>query len=35
MARLIPTEVPEQHPGDIEGWLDENEPFFDNIDSII
>jgi prevent-host-death family protein len=35
MARLIPTEESFAHLADAEGWLDENDPFFDAIESII
>lgn len=35
MARLIPAEEPEKHLAEVEGWLDENDPFFYNIDFII
>jgi prevent-host-death family protein len=35
MARLIPTEDALAHLGDAEGWLDENDPFFDAMGVII
>ena len=35
MARLVPTEESETRFGNIEGWLDEDDPFFDAIGSII
>ena len=35
MARLVPTEQSEKHLGDVQGWLDENDPFFATIDSIV
>lgn len=35
MARLVPVEQPETHLGDVKGWLDENDPFFATIDSIV
>ena len=35
MARLVPADHPERHLGDVKGWLDENDPFFDTIDRII
>ena len=35
MARLVPAEQPEMHLGDVKGWLDENDPFFATIDSIV
>jgi prevent-host-death family protein len=31
MARLIPADHSERHPGDVEGWLDEDDPFFTDI----
>jgi prevent-host-death family protein len=36
MAKLVPVEettIP--HPADIEGWLDDDDPFFDAIDAIV
>ena len=35
MARLVPADQPERHLGDVKGWLDEKDPFFDTIDRII
>ena len=35
MARLIPADHSERSLGDVKGWLDENDPFFDDINSII
>ncbi len=35
MARLIPTEESFSHLADAEGWLDDNDPFFDAIGSLI
>lgn len=35
MARLVPTEEPARHLGDVEGWLDDNDPFFDSIRTIV
>jgi prevent-host-death family protein len=35
MARLIPAEQSTRHLGDVEGWLDEDDPFFDEINQII
>ena len=35
VARLVPTEEPEMHLGDVEGWLDEDDSFFNSIDSIM
>lgn len=35
MARLVPAEEPEEHLGDVKGWLDENDSFFGIIDSIV
>lgn len=35
MARIIPVDETRQHLGDVKGWLDENDPFFRTIDSII
>jgi prevent-host-death family protein len=36
MAKLVPVE-PEgaQHLGDVQGWLDEEDPFFAEIDAIV
>jgi prevent-host-death family protein len=35
MARLVPADRSEKHLGDVKGWLDEKDPFFDAIDRII
>ena len=35
MARLIPLEENEQHLGAAHGWLDDDDPFFDNMDRIV
>ena len=35
MARLIPAEGNEQHLSDAHGWLDDDDPFFDNIELIV
>ena len=35
MARLIPADHSERSLGDVKGWLDENDPFFDDINGII
>ena len=37
MARLAPPEEHQTHPhpADIEGWLEENDPFFEEIDRIL
>ena len=35
MARLIPADHSTKHLGDVKGWLDENDPFFDEINLII
>ena len=35
MARLIPADYTERHLGEVKGWLDENDPFFDDINHII
>jgi len=35
MARLIPAEQPTRHLGDVKGWLDEDDPFFDEINQIV
>jgi len=35
MARLVPAGHSQEHLGDVKGWLDENDPFFDTIDRII
>ena len=35
MARLVPADHSERHLGDVKGWLDEKDPFFDTIDRSI
>lgn len=36
MARLVPVEEPPaQHPADVEGWLEDDDPFFETIDRIV
>jgi prevent-host-death family protein len=35
MARIVPAEETDNHLGGIKGWLDEDDPFFNIIDSII
>ena len=35
MARLIPVDHSTRHLGDVKGWLDEDNPFFDEINHII
>ena len=35
MARLIPADLSMKHLGDVKGWLDEDDPFFHEIDHII
>lgn len=36
MARLIPpAETPEQGLGAVRGWLDDDDPFFEAVDSIV
>ncbi len=35
MARLIPAEYSERHLGDVKGWLDEDDPFFNIINHIV
>ena len=35
MARLIPADHSERSLGDVKGWLDENDPFFDDINRIV
>ncbi len=38
MARLVPVEAPEaqqDHPGYVQGWLDDEDPFFAAIDDIV
>lgn len=35
MARLIPVEEKEMHLGNANGWLENDDPFFDVIDEIV
>ena len=35
MARLIPADHSDRSLGDVKGWLDENDPFFDDINRIV
>jgi len=35
MARLVPADEPNMHLGKAKGWLDGDDPFFDDIDRII
>ena len=35
MARLVPANHSEKHLGDVKGWLDEKDPFFEAIDQIV
>ena len=35
MARLIPAENTEMHLGDAQGWLKNEDPFFETIDRIV
>ncbi len=35
MARLVPAEGSAGHLGDVKGWLDDNDPFFDTIGTIV
>ena len=35
MARLIPADYSERHLGDVKGWLDEDDSFFDIINHIV
>jgi prevent-host-death family protein len=35
MARLVPVEEPEHHLGNVRGWLDDNDPFFNTVERII
>jgi len=35
MARLIPVEHSTRHLGDVKGWLDNDDPFFNEINQII
>lgn len=36
MAKLVPVDSPDRpHLADVKGWLDNDDPFFDAIDSIV
>jgi len=35
MARLVPAEQHERHLAETKGWLDEKDPFFETINSIV
>jgi len=35
MACLVPAEQSSRHLGDVKGWLDENDSFFETINNII
>jgi prevent-host-death family protein len=35
MVRLVPANYIEKHLGDVKGWLDEKDPFFEAIDQIV
>ena len=35
MARLVPADMPARNLADAKGWLDEEDPFFKTIDSIV
>jgi len=35
MACLVPAETQERHLGDVKGWLNGDDPFFDTMDSIV
>jgi prevent-host-death family protein len=35
MARLVPADESNMHLKDAEGWLEGNDPFFDEIDRIV
>jgi prevent-host-death family protein len=35
MARLVPADQPEKHLAEVEGWLDEKDPFFRTIESVV
>lgn len=36
MARLVPpAETPEQGLGEVQGWLDDDDPFFEAVDAIV
>jgi len=35
MARLVPADQIDMHLGNVKGWLDNNDPFFEEIELII
>ena len=35
MARIVPVGVSEKHLGDVEGWLDETDPFFKIVETVV
>src|SRR4030042_939343 len=35
MACLVPAEQPVRHLGDVKGWLNENDSFFETINNIV
>ena len=35
MARLIPVDEDREHLADAQGWLDNEDPFFDNMERIV
>lgn len=35
MARLVPADETNMHLGQVKGWLDNDDPFFDQIDRIV
>lgn len=35
MARLVPVDEDKQHLADAQGWLDNEDPFFDNMECIV
>ena len=35
MARIVPVDEADKNLGDVKGWLDEDDPFFNIMDSII
>jgi hypothetical protein len=35
MARLVPVDEERQHIADAQGWLDDKDPFFDDMERIV
>jgi prevent-host-death family protein len=36
MAKLVPVDAPaRRHPAKVKGWLDKDDPFFDELDGIV